>query len=98
MWAHLRPDPRIKLQSQGSGARLWILERPIFNRVVTGHRPSRKQISAGFQWRPNAFVSGGGFSVYRAVFRANPADFFGRGDKAQDLLLAQDSWLIRQFA
>ena len=98
-WADLRSGRRIKLQLQVCGARRWILERPIFNRVVAGDRPFGMQISAGCQRRPNSLILGGGYSVYRLVFGSNPVDLFVCGGKAQDLLFVQDTSLIRgQFA
>ena len=50
------------------------------------------------QWRMNTLTSGGGFSAYLMVFRANPVDLLGWGDKDVDLAFAQDTSLSGQFA
>ena len=52
VWAVLRPGRRIKLQSQGVGARTWILERlygltrGIYNRLFADVRFSAREIAA----------------------------------------------------
>ena len=78
----LRSDRRIKLQVHGAGAHPWILERRsglargVYNRLVADGRVFGGQILAEVQWRLNALMSGGAYSVYQLIFGSNPVDLW----------------------
>ena len=50
------------------------------------------------QWCLDTPLLGGGYSGFQLVFGSNPVDPFGRGDRVEDLLFAQDTSLSDQFA
>ena len=87
VWADSCSVRGTRLQSQGVGARPWILERRkglargIYNRLAPNDRFVGKQILAEAQWSWDTLISGGGYSAYQLVFGPNLADLYGRGDE-----------------
>ena len=77
--------------------RSW-LARGISNRVVAVDRLCGTKISAEIQGSLNSLISESGAPAYRSVFGTNPVDLFGRGDKGEDMLFAQDTSNSGQFA
>ena len=71
VWADFCTGRRIKLFSQGAGARPWILERRnglargIYNRMMADGRFSGKQVLTGAQWCLNTLISASGHSAFQ---------------------------------
>ena len=74
------------------------LARGIYNKLVEDDRFSSEKILGEVQWRLNAMLSSSGFSAYQMVFGSNPVDLFGWDDSDEELLFAQDTSLVGQFA
>ena len=55
------------------------------------------QLITEVQFCLNTMLSTNGFPTYQMVFGSNPADNFGWGEEAGDLLFAQDTSLSGQF-
>ena len=95
---------RVKIQFQGTGARLWLpgrtngFARGAYFRLATDGRLSNKQIPSKVQRCLNSLLSAGGYSAYQPVFGSNSVLLLGWGADGKELPPAQDTSASELFA
>ena len=65
--------------------------------MMADDRFSGRQVLTEVQWCLNSMISASGYSAFQLVFGSNPADFYGWGDRDDDLVFAQETSVSGQL-